>query len=533
MTVTKDGFDAATQCKNLATFYPSNDKLKSLSCEAMDCDTIKTVTDGGLCTGTGIPEAYGATAAAVETKPFIPPQLEVPIPGLTFPDKLPTAGGLIQVPYLAMYIGGVYKYLVGICVIAAALMIVYGGFKYILGASFTSITTGKQTIQDALIGLVLLLGSYTLLSTLNPATVAPETLSIQAIAQTAFSVPAEERQRVIAAATVPPNAEPSTPSSGVATAQSGAAGGAASAVSALAEKAMKAPGTVVQDANGNFVAQGRCPNDMQAIPHSDAYKPANVKPFCIDIYEAPNQVGKKPYLGLLVKEADWYCQASGKRLCDRDEWERACLGPEGKNTYGYGPKFEPGVYVSAEKEMSADLKKTENKPARCNYDTNTPGQLKGFIQAFGVMYPVNTQDKSILVAKDIFVKDPKRAGKNLFQEMQDELQGINGTEPSGSRSTCVTAEGVHDMIGNIAETVVSRSGKGTTTDQRTATPSTATISSSPYNVMNFYWSPISHLANTKALPACTFTGGGVHPLGYRTHEVGFRCCMNLDPDAGN
>ncbi len=540
MTIAKDGFDAATQCKDLATLYPTNEALKSLSCESMECGNLKLIPDGGTCSSSVLPEVYGATTATpTETKPSIAPQLEISIPGLSFPSQLPTDGGMIQVPFLAMYIGALYKYLVGICVIAAALMVVYGGFKYILGASFATISTGKQTIQDALIGLVLIFGSYTLLASLNPATVSPQTLSIQAIAQTAFTVPAEERKRVIESATTPSNPEPITQETAVA--QSGGAGGAASLVSAIGEKAMKAPGTVVQDANGNYVAQGRCPNDMIAIPHSDAYKPmadptsmhqpVNVPSFCIDTYEAPNQLGKKPMLGLVVKEADWYCQSIGKRLCSRDEWERACLGPDGKNIYGYGPKYEPGVWVSAEKTLSADLKKTDNKPARCNYDTPTPGKLKGFIQVFGVMYPVNKPEQSILVAKDIFVKDPKREGKNLYDEMQEELQGINGTEPSGSRPLCITAEGVHDMIGNIAETVAAQNR--TTVDQRTATPSTAIISSSPYRVMNFYWSPISHLADTKAIPRCTFTGGGVHPLGYRTHEVGFRCCLNLDSTAGN
>ncbi len=50
--------------------------------------------------------------------------------------------------------------------------------------------------------------------------------------------------------------------------------------------------------------------------------------FCIDTYEAPDVPGATPTVGISYREAEDYCTKQGKRLCTRDEWLRACLGPE-------------------------------------------------------------------------------------------------------------------------------------------------------------------------------------------------------------
>ncbi len=521
MTVTKDGFDPTTQCKTLASIYPSNEALKSLTCEPMDCGAIKKITDGGTCATTDLPETYGVSATtATEKTPAITPELSVKIPGLHFSTQLKSDGGVIEVPFLAEYIAAVYAYLLGISVLVAAIMMIFGGFKYVLGSTFATISSGKKTVTDALIGLVLLFSSYTLLSALNPATVAPQTLNITTTTEKAYTIAAEERARVIAAATVPPSTSETSEESEDGTTPTKTA-------------STPAAGTVVQDAQGNYVAQGNCPSDMIAIRHSDTYtRDSKLKSFCIDKYEAPNKLGEKPFVAVLPKEADWYCKAAGKRLCERGEWERACLGPQGKQKYGYGDKFIEGRWVNPPGNTTINPEESHKDPvqaAPCNYDTKTPGRFSTAIQEFGVWYPVNKPEDSVLVRSDISVIVK---GKNLYEAMKASRQDMNGTEPSGSRSTCVTGkggtEGVFDMVGNVAEIVVSNSFKGSTSDQRTATKPGTMISGSPYSVMNFYWSPIPHLPNEHATPECTYTSGGVHPIDYRTIEDGFRCCMNLD-----
>lgn len=105
-----------------------------------------------------------------------PPTMGVPIPGLEYATILVPKEGFIDIPWLAQYIYAFAQYLFGISVVAAAVMIVYGGFLLIVGSAAPAIQRGKEIIRDALIGLIILLGAYTILQTVNP-----ETLTLKAI----------------------------------------------------------------------------------------------------------------------------------------------------------------------------------------------------------------------------------------------------------------------------------------------------------------------------------------------------------------
>ncbi len=109
--------------------------------------------------------AVAATQSAVVT-----PKLNVAIPGINFSSgQTKEVNGILYESYLATYINGVYNYVLSIVVIAASIMLVYGGFKYVVSASLGDVQKGKDTIRDAIIGLILVFGSYTLLQVLNPA----------------------------------------------------------------------------------------------------------------------------------------------------------------------------------------------------------------------------------------------------------------------------------------------------------------------------------------------------------------------------
>ncbi len=131
------------------------------------------------------PAPSSTPAATVTDKSgtkFIAPAMElgVKIPGLKF-DPVTETNGLIQVNFLAQYIGAVFNYLVAISVIAASIMIVYGGFLSILGANGMKVTEGKNKIKDALIGLLLILGAYTIVSVLNKSLVTLKALEIPGV----------------------------------------------------------------------------------------------------------------------------------------------------------------------------------------------------------------------------------------------------------------------------------------------------------------------------------------------------------------
>ncbi len=99
---------------------------------------------------------------------LITPRLEIPIPTVKFtPPQL--EDGIISIPFLAQYVGGVYQFLLGVVGIVAAVMMMVGGFQYLTaGGDGQRVGKAKKRIADALIGMVLAFGSYLVLWTLNP-----------------------------------------------------------------------------------------------------------------------------------------------------------------------------------------------------------------------------------------------------------------------------------------------------------------------------------------------------------------------------
>ncbi len=86
--------------------------------------------------------------------------------------------GRSTVKDLGDYIGLMYRYGVSIAVIAAIVMVTYGGFRWLLGSAIGDISKAKTIILDAIMGLILLLGAYLILNTVNPATL---TLKVPAL----------------------------------------------------------------------------------------------------------------------------------------------------------------------------------------------------------------------------------------------------------------------------------------------------------------------------------------------------------------
>jgi hypothetical protein len=124
--------------------------------------------------------AHPAHAAATTT--YSVPILNVPIPGLDFKDyPIYVEVGQITVPFLAAYILAFYKIIMGIGLVAASIMFVWGAMLYLYGATGLAVSDAKKKMTDALIGLVILLGSYVILSNINPQTVALGNLKIPTV----------------------------------------------------------------------------------------------------------------------------------------------------------------------------------------------------------------------------------------------------------------------------------------------------------------------------------------------------------------
>lgn len=108
----------------------------------------------------------------------------------------------ITVPWLAEYIAAIYQYLVGVATILAIVMMMYGGFRWIVaGGDAGKIGEARKTIAQAAIGLVLALGSYTVLNLVNPDLVSFKALRLALIERQEFveglgyADPSEEQQQ--------------------------------------------------------------------------------------------------------------------------------------------------------------------------------------------------------------------------------------------------------------------------------------------------------------------------------------------------
>jgi formylglycine-generating enzyme required for sulfatase activity len=177
--------------------------------------------------------------------------------------------------------------------------------------------------------------------------------------------------------------------------------------------------------------------------------------FCIDRFEAPNREGVVPLAMQTAGDGEAWCAQRGKRLCTESEWVRACGGPEG-HRFPYGDEYRTGA---------------------CNDDRT--------------WRPVDW------AALARWPRPPARAeASRLFQG-----------EPSGARAGCVSPEGVHDLVGNVAEWV-----RKSEPDPRPAYH---------HVLKGCFWAGCYHEPH----PNCAFRNRA-HPGSFRTYEAGFRCCAD-------
>jgi hypothetical protein len=180
--------------------------------------------------------------------------------------------------------------------------------------------------------------------------------------------------------------------------------------------------------------------------------------FCIDRYEWPNKPGVLPTSMASWVEAKATCEGVGKRLCGDTEWTLACEGAE-HQPYPYGTGFT-------------------RDSAACNID------------------------KPYIWPSPEKVYDPRTSAA--------EVARLDQREPSGSRASCVSPYGVHDMAGNVDEWVVNVSQQG-----------------QPHmsGLKGGYWGPV----RTRCRPMTTG-----HEETFRYYQIGFRCCGGAQsPDVGS
>lgn len=149
-----------------ATFgFLANPEPAQRASSIEDCKNISKATELNN-------QASNATSSVSSTasfaRQFVVPVLNVPIPGLSFTAPFKKGSNIVS-NFFAIYVDALYKFLLGTSIAVAIVMLMIGGFQYTLGAtSQGQIEAAKTRINNALIGLVLLMGSAILLYLVNP-----------------------------------------------------------------------------------------------------------------------------------------------------------------------------------------------------------------------------------------------------------------------------------------------------------------------------------------------------------------------------
>ncbi|MFA6099907.1 MAG: hypothetical protein WC750_03445 [Patescibacteria group bacterium] len=154
--------------------------------DACPGDWYKTV---GVCKPDGqfvcCAKTLSKTATSTSSGPATPvtnqlvvPKLNIAIPGLVFATDYYEEGGALYVPFLGQYISAFFKYILGVGLVATAIMLVWGGMLYLFGSTGLQVSDAKKKIIDAIIGMIIIIGSYVILANLNPNLVSPPGIKI-------------------------------------------------------------------------------------------------------------------------------------------------------------------------------------------------------------------------------------------------------------------------------------------------------------------------------------------------------------------
>lgn len=102
-------------------------------------------------------------------------------------------GGFIYVNYISDYFTALFQYLIGFSIVAAIALIMVGGVQYMLrGAIPSQAKKAKERMQNATVGLVLMLSVYAILYTVNPELTILEPVNLKVIQEIPYDGDAQE-----------------------------------------------------------------------------------------------------------------------------------------------------------------------------------------------------------------------------------------------------------------------------------------------------------------------------------------------------
>ncbi|HNU81212.1 MAG TPA: D-alanyl-D-alanine carboxypeptidase family protein [bacterium] len=157
-----------------------------------DCDADET--KGIDCDPSTMPETNYKTrviCCCPEVTPvykkadFIIPEFQIPIDTSTLTEVYctgPDNSGQCEIPWIAEYIQIIYQYGLGVGGILAAIVLMAGGVLWLVSAGDVSkISQAKDLIIGSITGLIILFGTYLILSQINPELTTLKSISVKMI----------------------------------------------------------------------------------------------------------------------------------------------------------------------------------------------------------------------------------------------------------------------------------------------------------------------------------------------------------------
>ena len=140
-----------------------------------------------ICCCPGAEEGAGVTKAKFQI-----PIMSIPINTVELTDAYCTNqedhSGTCEIPWIAQYIQGVYKYGLGVGGILAAIVLMAGGLLWLVSAGDASkISQAKDLILGSVTGLIILMGTYLILDQINPGLNNLKSISLKMLETTNFS----------------------------------------------------------------------------------------------------------------------------------------------------------------------------------------------------------------------------------------------------------------------------------------------------------------------------------------------------------
>ncbi|MBI4449614.1 D-alanyl-D-alanine carboxypeptidase family protein [Candidatus Uhrbacteria bacterium] len=102
----------------------------------------------------------------------VKPRLQIDVPTLKFSDviveKIGGEVSTVSIPWIGDYIAALYRWAVPVGAVLATIVIMVAGVVWLTSGGAGSLSTAKDWITNAVLGLLLLVGSYVILNLVNP-----------------------------------------------------------------------------------------------------------------------------------------------------------------------------------------------------------------------------------------------------------------------------------------------------------------------------------------------------------------------------